>query len=299
MRLALHTISYAGVWNGQARLPLVEILDRAVTLGYEGVMLTAKRPQCSPLDLDPAGRVALRSELERRRLAVPVMAGYTDFGAGPEHPDIPLGEAQVSYVTELARLAHDLGSGLLRIFTGFERPGVPFSAQWQACVEAVRECATRAAAHGVVIGIQNHHDLAVHVESALDFLRDVDHPNCRLCFDAWSAAQQGGDLRSVARQVAPFTVHTTVADYARRPRFSYQPDVIGYRREADLLRAVPMGEGFIDYEAFFAGLREGGYPEDGWVAYEMCSPLGGGGGLENLDRHAGQFVDWMRTRGFA
>jgi hypothetical protein len=60
-----------------------------------------------------------------------------------------------------------------------------------------------------------------------------------------------------------------------------------------------MGAGFIDYDAFFAGLREGGYPDEAWVAYEMCSPLAGGGSVENLDRHARQFVVWMRTHGLA
>ena len=56
---------------------------------------------------------------------------------------------------------------------------------------------------------------------------------------------------------------------------------------------VPMGEGFIDYRGFLAALREGGY--DGGVAYEMCSPLLGGGSIENLDRHARQFLAWMKT----
>jgi hypothetical protein len=45
---------------------------------------------------------------------------------------------------------------------------------------------------------------------------------------------------------------------------------------------VPMGEGVIDDASFLRGLFGGGF--DGWVTYEMCSPLRGGGSLENLDR---------------
>lgn len=299
MRLALHTISYAGAWPGQAKLPLKQILERTAGLGYQGVMLAGKRPHGSPLDLGRQAREDVRAELDRHRLTLPIVAGYTDFGAGWAHPDIPLDEAQTAYVLELARLARDLGSGLLRVFTGYERPGVALSEQWDRCVRAVRECAERSADLGVVIGIQNHHDIGVHVDSALDFLEAVDHPNCRLCFDAWSAALQGLDLRSTARRVAAVTAHTTVADYTRRPRFSYQPNLTHYQREADLIRAVPMGQGFIDYPSFFTGLLEGGFPDDGWVAYELCSPLIGGGELENLDRHALGFVQWMRDSGFA
>jgi sugar phosphate isomerase/epimerase len=40
----------------------------------------------------------------------------------------------------------------------------------------------------------------------------------------------------------------------------------------------------VDLEAFFAGLREGGF--QGYVAYEMCSPLRGGPTEANLDRTA-------------
>ena len=61
------------------------------------------------------------------------------------------------------------------------------------------------------------------------------------------------------------------------------------------LPAVTFGEGFIDFEAFFTGLKEGGF--DGIATYEMCSPLRGGGSLENLDRCARAYLTWMRDRG--
>jgi hypothetical protein len=60
-----------------------------------------------------------------------------------------------------------------------------------------------------------------------------------------------------------------------------------------------MGDGFVDYHAFLSGLLAGGYPADGWAAYEMCSPLEGGGSEGNLDRCARRFVEWMREHGFA
>jgi sugar phosphate isomerase/epimerase len=93
--------------------------------------------------------------------------------------------------------------------------------------------------------------------------------------------------------MAPHMVHTTVADYVRRPRFRYQPPLVNYRREDDVIRAVPMGEGFIDYRGFFAALRDCGY--NGYVAYEMCSPLRGGGSEENLDRCARRFLEYIAT----
>ena len=61
---------------------------------------------------------------------------------------------------------------------------------------------------------------------------------------------------------------------------------------ADLVRAVPFGDGFIDYAAFFRGLSDGGF--DGVAAYEMCSPVRGGGSVSNLDRCAAKYLAWMR-----
>jgi sugar phosphate isomerase/epimerase len=97
--------------------------------------------------------------------------------------------------------------------------------------------------------------------------------------------------------MAPFTACTTNADYVRLPRYQYQPALVNYQQALpDAVRAVPFGQGFIDYEAFFSGLRDGGF--DGLATFEMCSPLRGGGSLANLDRCATAYREWMSQRGF-
>jgi len=67
------------------------------------------------------------------------------------------------------------------------------------------------------------------------------------------------------------------------------------RQDADLVRAVPPGQGQVDYAAFFEGLRAAGYT--GHVAYEMCAVLDGGGSVENLDRTARVFLEWLARQG--
>jgi sugar phosphate isomerase/epimerase len=291
MKTALHSVSYAGVWPGQARLALEDFLGRARALGFGSVMLMAKRPHLSVLDFDSEARRQVRRQLDALGLEVACLAGYTDFCMGADRPDIPAREMQVLYVRELCRLAHDLGCGLVRVFTGFDRAAASYEQQWGWCVSGLRECARAAAPLGVAVGVQNHHDVACHWESLLDLLAEVGEPNCKAMFDAWAPALQGTDPAAAVRALAPFLVHTTVADYVRRPRFRYQPDLVNYAREADVVRAVPMGEGFIDYRGFFRALKEIGF--DGYVAYEMCSPLRGGGGEDNLDRCARHFLRYM------
>ncbi len=293
MKTALHSVSYAGLW-GQARLTLSEFLRKARTLGYGGVMLMAKRPHLSVLDHGPEECASLRRLLSDLGLEVVCLAGYNDFALGAERPDIPTREMQVLYVRELARLAHELGCSLVRIFTAYDDPRTPPDQQWNNCVTLLRECARQAARFAVTIGVQNHHDTAVHHDSLLDLLEEVAEPNCKAMFDAWAPALQGVDLAAAVRKMAPYIVHTTVADYVRRPRFRYEPALVNYTRETDSIRAVPMGEGFIDHRGFFAALQKIGY--QGYVAYEMCSYLRGGGSEANLDRCARQFLQYMQTQ---
>src|SRR5205085_10039069 len=209
------------------------------------------RPHLSVLDYGPGECVPLKRLLDELDVQVVCLAGYTDFGLGADRPDIPSREMQVLYVRDLARLANELGSRLIRIFTAYDDPRTPPDQQWSSCVNLLRESARQAAPFGVTLGVQNHHDTAVHHDSLFDLLEEVGEPNCKAMFDAWAPALQGTELTAAVRKMAPHLVHTTVADYVRRPRFRYQPPLVNYAPEPDGVRAVPMGEGFIDYASFF------------------------------------------------
>jgi sugar phosphate isomerase/epimerase len=278
----LFSVSYAGLW-GQHALDLPGFLVKAKELGFPAVELMAKRPHLSPLDFGERELEELRQLADRLGIEVATIAGYTDFtlGAGTETPAI---EIQIGYVRRLAEMGRRLGARQVRIFTGYTTQVDAYQRDWEACVRAIRECAGLAGEFGVVIGIQNHHDVGVGVDAYLELLSDVGHPNCRAMFDPWAVALQGEDLYSAARRVAPYMVQTTLADYVRLPRYAYQPGLVNYRSLGAMVRAVPLGEGFLDLPAFFRGLRDGGF--DGCVAYEMCSPLRGGGSEVNLDATA-------------
>jgi len=291
MKPALHTVSYAGVWPGQARLELDEVIARAADMGYAGLMIMAKRPHASVLDMTPKRRDAVRAQLDKHKLGVACLAGYNDFAMGAGRPDIPTREMQVHYITELARLAADLGAPAVRVFTAFSRSEVPFNTQWNWTVEGLRESAKRAAEFDVTIGVQNHHDLASHWQLFRDLIDEVGEPNCRAMFDAWTPALQGDDLAESVRGMGERICHTTVADYVRRPRYDYLPELINFTRRDDVVRMVFPGEGFIDYAAFLGALREINY--DGYVGYEICAPLRGGGQVENLDASARAFLEFL------
>ncbi|MHA1680154.1 MAG: sugar phosphate isomerase/epimerase family protein [Promethearchaeota archaeon] len=293
MKYILHSVSYAGFWKGQAFLPLEAFLEKASTLGFDGVELMAKRPHASLLDLDGGRRAKIRDQLDSLGLECACIAGYTDFTLGAKGCMIPLLEMQVKYVSDLVDLARDVGASLIRVFTGNEVEGVPYADQWDSCVQGLKECAQVAGKAGITIGIQNHHDIAVDATSLSHLVAEIDEPNCKVMFDAWAPSLQGIDLVESLKTIASDLVYTTVADYIRIPRFIYHPTLVNYSREIDRTVAVPMGEGFIDYETFFEALKDMGF--DGPVAYEMCSKLRDGGTEQALDDYARKVIKFMET----
>ena len=298
MTPVLFSVSYAGYW-GQHRLGLIPFLEKAAALGYPAVELAAKRPHLSVLDYpDAASVAAVKSTAERLGIEIATLAGYTDFTAGQSAAEVPFVEMQILYIRQLATLARALGARIIRVFSGYFTDLANHQADWNKCVVALREAAAVAADAGVILGLQNHHDIGVSAAGFAEFLDDVNHPNLRAMFDPWSIAlHEDVDLYSAAKQMAPRMVQTTLADYIRIDRFQYQPPLINYQRiDPPAVRAVPLGEGFLKLDEFFAGLKDGGF--DGYVAYEICSPIRGGGDAANLDAASRLALEkirrWMR-----
>jgi len=292
MKFALHSVSYAGLWR-QAYLSLEDFIRKAASLGYDGVEIMAKRPHLSPLDANDAKLHSISSLLKNEGLECACIAGYTDFLFGIDSMIAPV-ELQILYVERLCEMAHALGCDLVRVFTGYENKNLSYHRQWSVCADALRECSKRAAEYGVVIGVQNHHDIGAEHISLKDLIDEVGEKNCLPMFDAWVPAQMGADLKEAVKSISMDKIaYTTAADYIRVKKYNYNSDLLTYDRSGDMLRAVKMGEGFIDYKTFFDALISAGY--DGYIAYEMCSPIRGGGSIENLDSYAKHFLNYLEN----
>jgi sugar phosphate isomerase/epimerase len=295
IKTCLHSVSYMGVWRGQATLTVDEFLLKAKELGFDGVMLAAKRPHVSPVDYDESARQKLRARIKELGLELVCLAGYTDFTSGVDKAGIPNVEIQAAYVGELARLARDLGTNMVRIFTGYERPGQPYDKQYAMVVEGLRMAGKLAANYGVTLAVQNHHDIALHHDAMKWLLDEVNMPNVKAAFDCWSPTLEGlspEEIKTAIYTLQPYIIHTTTADYKELPRFKYELENTNYVPQVSQMRAVPIGEGFLDYKTFINTLREIGY--QGYIAYEICEVLEGGGSVENLDNCARKFLEYIK-----
>jgi len=295
VKTCLHSVSYMGIWRGQATLTVDEFLVKAKELGFDGVMLAAKRPHVSLIDYDDAARQKLRARVKELGLNLVCLAGYNDFTAGVDRAGIPNIEIQAIYIGELARLARDLGTSMVRIYTGYERADIPYDKQYALVVEGLQMAGKIAAKYGVTLVIQNHHDIALHHDAMKWLLDEVNLPNVKAAFDCWSPTLEGlssEEIRQAVITMKPYIVHTTTADYKELPRFRYEITHTNYTKMESQMRAVPIGEGFLDYKTFINALKEIGY--QGYITYEMCEVLEGGGSVENLDRAAKKFLEYVK-----
>jgi sugar phosphate isomerase/epimerase len=295
VKTCLHSVSYMGIWRGQAVLTVDEFLLKAKELGFDGVMLAAKKPHVSLIDYDDAARQKLRARIKELGLELVCLAGYCDFTAGIDKAGIPNVEIQAIYVGELARLARDLGTNIVRVYTGYERPDIPYDKQYALVVEGLQMAGRIAAKYGVTLAVQNHHDIALHHDAMKWLLDEVNLPNVKAAFDCWSPTLEGlspEEIKQAIYKMKPYIVHTTTADYEKLPRFTYEIYHTNYTPQIPQMRAVPMGEGFLDYKTFINTLKEIGY--QGYICYEMCEVLRGGGSIENLDRSAKAFLEYVK-----
>ena len=118
VKTCLHSVSYAGFWRGQARLTVDEFLIKAKELGYEGVMLVAKRPHVSPHDYDQAARARLKAKIDSLGLTLVALAGYTDYTAGIDKPGTPMLKYKLRGWVKLQNWLKTLGTDMVRILTG-------------------------------------------------------------------------------------------------------------------------------------------------------------------------------------
>ncbi len=281
VKTCLHSVSYMGIWRGQATLSVDEFLVKAKQLGFDGVMLAAKKPHVSLIDYDYAARLKLKARIKELGLELVCLAGYCDFTAGVDKAGIPNTEIQAVYIGELARLARDLGTNMVRVYTGYERPDVPYDKQYAIVVDGLKMAGKIASEYGVTLAIQNHHDIALHHDAMKWLLDEINLPNVKAAFDCWSPTLEGLTSEELAEAVnimKPYIVHTTTADYKELPRFRYDMNQTNYSKMESQMRAVPIGQGFLDYKTFINTLKEIGY--QGYITYEMCEVLEGGGSIQ-------------------
>jgi D-psicose/D-tagatose/L-ribulose 3-epimerase len=232
------------LWSGDLTDALVPVLEKLKALGYDGVELPIFDPD--PKRFAPWGKRL--DDLGLQRTAVTIRTAADN----PISPDAKIRAAAVDRMKQTLECCHAVGAQTLcgpyhsaiGEFTG----AGPTGDEWKWGVEVMRKNAESAAAARVMLGIEYLNRFECYfLNTAVDavrFVRDVDHPNCRMMYDTFHANIEEKDPAAAIRTCAPYTVHVHISENDR---------------------STP-GQGQVPWAKTFSTLKETGY--DGWMVIE-------------------------------
>ncbi len=303
MKVALHSVTYLGLWYDGPGLTPLEFVRRARQFGYDGVEFDGRRPHASPLDLDPARRRAIRELCADLDLDVVALASYGDLST----PVLEQHQAALLMLREHVRLARDLGAPVVclalawpgvalrdgmattevprRWFRRVWRDGTWLEA-WNNCKLSLREAVRYAEEEGVVLALENRPPIVRDHLDVLDMIAEVDSPWLRACIDAeHSPGQDEPALRRLAEEAAAVQVH------------AYAGGLFEHDPEGQVVLQPERGSHpATDYPAYVRFLRQTGY--DGYLSYRLARPALDRRhqfqGIEFVDRQAQLALHYLR-----
>jgi sugar phosphate isomerase/epimerase len=304
MKIGLYSITYLGIWYQGRALTMTEVIDRAASLGFDGIEIDGKRPHGNPLDWNARTRHEVRELCAARGLEIVGVAANNDFSSPiPEHR-----ECQLLMVRELIRLCRDLGGRVVRVFLAW--PGVTLDStglaaydhakalwhdttryttrhtQWRAARACLQEAARYAEEDGVTVALQNHRPLLRDYRDMLAMIAEVGSPALRASLDVPLLDRQ--DAASVWQAVRATGSLQAVSHY--NGEFERGPDGRVRERPYDHEREI------VNHPAFIRALKETGY--DGYLSFEFChpslTPQHEPVGLPYIDEQTALALEYMR-----
>ncbi|MBN3523272.1 TIM barrel protein [Paenibacillus apiarius] len=253
-----------GVITDSFRLPVREALVKAKEVGADGVQIYAVKGEMDPANLSQAERKELRSYIDSLGLHISALVG--DLG-GHGFQDKQVNPEKVEKSKRILDLALDLGTNVVTTHIGIvphEQNEIFYTMQ-QAC-EELSQYANSLGAH---FAIETGPEPSAHLKSFLDTLTGT---GVAVNFDPANMVMVTGDdpVQGVYT-LKDYIVHTHVKDGVRLrevdPRdvygmLGYEPmthEKIAEMATSGPFKEVPLGEGKVDFDAYFQALADIGY----------------------------------------
>lgn len=226
-------------------LPMMEAIDAAAEIGYEGVSLVAKQGWVEPGSFTTAQARQIRDACQARGLTISALTGrlgsMIDDGADER--------------AERALLVLEAASLLQTPFVTSHIGVIPEDLEADdvsAMFERMDMLCARADELGVTIGVETGPESA---EVLREFIERLGSPRLRVNYDPANLLMKGFDHMGGVEVLAPYIVHTHAKDAVRE-------DPGGHRQR-------PLGKGEVDIPAWIAELKRVGF--DGWICVERES----------------------------
>ncbi|MFD3259726.1 sugar phosphate isomerase/epimerase family protein [Paenibacillus lentus] len=245
---------------------VTEGLKKAKEVGAEGVQIYAVSGEMDPAVLTPAKRKELYSYIDGLGLEISALCGDL---AGHGFQDAEANPEKIEKSKRILDLAVELGSNVVTTHIGIvpdDKNGRIYNAMQEAC----EELGVYAKSMNAYFAIETGPEPAAHLKSFLDTLSTN---GVSVNFDPANMVMvTGDDPVEGVKLLKDYLVHTHVKD-GRRLRPVDPRDVYGFlgygamdhEKIAEMASSgaafeeLPLGEGAVDFPAYFAALQEIGY----------------------------------------
>ena len=232
------------LWSGDIDESLLPTLESLKNMGFDGVEL----PMFN-LDLDHWTKWGKwLDDLGLERTAVTVR-GEEDNPISPDAAVRDKGVANNKLALDCCKAAGAqtlVGPyhSALGLFSG----AGPTDDEKKWGADSMRQVAEHAATVDVMLGVEYLNRFETYLlnsaHDTVEFIKAVDHPNCRMMYDTFHANIEEKSIAGAIKEAAPFTVHVHISENDR---------------------STP-GTGNVDWDTSFNTLKEVGY--DGWMMIE-------------------------------
>jgi len=243
-----------------------EGLKKAKAVGAEGVQIYAVKGEMDPEALTPAARKELKAYIDDLGLEISALCG--DLG-GHGFQDSKANPGKVEKSKRILDLAVELGTSIVTTHIGIvpeDRNSPVYAAMQEACEELSRY----ANGMNAYFAIETGPETAAHLKSFLDTLSGK---GVSVNFDPANMVMVTGDdpVQGVYT-LKDYIVHTHVKDGVRHrevdPRVVYgsletegmeHDKIAKILEEGTIFEEVPLGQGRVDFDAYFRALQDIGY----------------------------------------
>jgi D-psicose/D-tagatose/L-ribulose 3-epimerase len=232
------------LWTDHLHDDLMPVLEQLKKIGYDGVEVPIFKPD-EKLHREWGKRL---DDLGLRRTAVTIRTEPDN----PISPDAKIRAVGIDATKRTLDSCQALGAesmcGPFHSAIGLFSGAGPTKDEWKWGVESMREVAKYAESAGVMLACEYLNRFEIYfLTCAADmarFIKEVDHPSCRMMYDTFHANIEEKCLADAIRTAAPHTVHVHISENDR---------------------GTP-GEGHVNWKETFDTLKEVGY--DGWMVVE-------------------------------